>query len=261
MASLRLAEVELAGVDLADDVLDRRLVDADVDDVRDAHDRTDDVSRGRLEAVEAHLELLRRLAGDDLDCAEPLAHRVEVDRRAREEVHRALAREGVLHRLELAVVDDPPLVDDDDPLADVLDVAEVVRREHHGGAALGDERADEVPDAVLHRDVEPDRRLVEVEDLRVVQQRGGQVGTHALAEREAARDRGEDLLQLEELREVGNPLAIDVLGDIEDVAQEGQRLAHGDVPPELRALAEDDADVARVLDPLAMRDEAGDLDL
>src|SRR3954454_5002445 len=238
----RRAEVELAAVDLADDVIDRRLVDAHVDDVRDAHERADHVAGGRLEAVEAHLQLLRDLARHDLHAVEPLAHGIEVDRAAGEEVHRAVSGERVLHRLELAVVDDPALVDDDDPLADVLDVSEVVRRQHHRRAALGDELADELAHAILHGDVEADRRLVEVEDLRVVEERRREVGAHALAEREAARYRREDLLQLEQLREAGHSLAIHVLRDVEDVAQERERLAHGAVPPELRALAEDDAD-------------------
>src|SRR3954465_13749718 len=67
----RRAEVELAAVDLTDDVLDRRLVDAHVDDVRDAHDRADHVAGGRLEAVEAHLQLLRDLAPHHLHVAPP----------------------------------------------------------------------------------------------------------------------------------------------------------------------------------------------
>ena len=47
--------------------------------------------------------------------------------------------------------------------------------------------ADELAHGDLHRDVEPDGRLVEEEHLRPVEQRGGELALHPLAERELAR--------------------------------------------------------------------------
>ncbi len=50
----------------------------------------------------------------------------------------------------------------------------------------------------LGDDVQPDRRLVEEEELRVVQQRRRQVAAHALAERELAHRRVQERLELEQ---------------------------------------------------------------
>jgi hypothetical protein len=50
---------------------------------------------------------------------------------------------------------------------------------------LGDERADRF----LGHHVEPDRRLVEKHDARIVQHRRREIAAHALAERELAHRR------------------------------------------------------------------------
>ena len=46
---------------------------------------------------------------------------------------------------------------------------------------------DEVQDAAPGQDVEPERGLVEQQHLRLVQQRQGEVGAHALAQAQLAR--------------------------------------------------------------------------
>ena len=48
---------------------------------------------------------------------------------------------------------------------------------------------DELADRLLRDDVEPDRRLVQIDDSRVVQQRRREIAAHALAERELAHRR------------------------------------------------------------------------
>ncbi|OQA05361.1 MAG: hypothetical protein BWY66_02547 [bacterium ADurb.Bin374] len=45
----------------------------------------------------------------------------------------------------------------------------------------------ECADALLHQNVEPDRRLVEKQDTGTVQKGNGKLATHALSEREFAR--------------------------------------------------------------------------
>ena len=61
--------------------------------------------------------------------------------------------------------------------------------------------AQEVADAVLGHHVQPDGRLVQVEDLRIVQQRGRQVAAHALAERELAHGRAQERVEVEQVAE------------------------------------------------------------
>ena len=51
------------------------------------------------------------------------------------------------------------------------------------------------------------------------------------------------------------------LGNVVDAAKQLERFDDGNVPPELRALAEDDADVTRVLLPAFPRHDAGDAHL
>ena len=68
------------------------------------------------------------------------------------------------------------MIEDDQPVADVLELAEQVRRHDHRAAAVGD-RADQRAH-VLHADgVEAVGRLVEDDELGVADQRGGDAET------------------------------------------------------------------------------------
>ena len=72
--------------------------------------------------------------------------------------------------------------------------------------ALGVEGAQELTQPPLAHDVEPDGGLVEVEDLRVVQQCGRDVAAHPLAEAELP-DRGvEQVAEAEQLDVLGSRL-------------------------------------------------------
>ncbi len=173
---------------------------------------------------------------------------------------RAVRAVFIAQALELAVVDDGALVDQHDAPAEPFDVGEIVRRENDGGAQplvdVGDERADRF----LGHDVEADRRFVEVDDLRIVQQRGREIAAHALAERELAHRRRHEAVEIEDLDEVREVRAVAVARHPVDRAQQFERLAQRQVPIELAALAEDDADVAGVLPALLVRYDPGDLD-
>ena len=82
-----------------------------------------------------------------------------------------------------AVEEQPAFVDDDYPPAQRLDIGHVVARQQHRGAQASVVVLDEGADTLLHRDVEPDRRLVEEEHLRSVQQGGRDLDLHAFAKR------------------------------------------------------------------------------
>ena len=95
---------------------------------------------------------------------------------------RPLAAHRLLQRLQLAVVDHPAVVDDQDAPAQSLDVVEVVGRQQHRDALLGVQRGQELPHLGLADHIEADRGLVQVEDLRIVQQGRRQIASHPLAE-------------------------------------------------------------------------------
>ena len=144
-----------------------------------------------------------------------------------------------------------------DALAERLDVRHVVARQQHGrvvaAVVLGDERAD----PLLHRHVEPDRRLVEEEHLRPVQQRADHLDLHPLAEREVPHrlaDEVADVEQLDQLvaqrRELGTRDPVDRPVQLE-------RVERGQVPLELVAVAHHERDPAEEV-ALALRGDVAE---
>jgi hypothetical protein len=67
---------------------------------------------------------------------------------------------------ESAVHDDPTPVEDRDPIGEVFGLVQIVRREPHRRAVLG-EFLDGPPHLDARLGVEPGRRLVEEDDLRI----------------------------------------------------------------------------------------------
>src|SRR5918997_1513202 len=112
-------------------------------------------------------------------------------------------RRGATELVDAAVVEEAAVVDDQHAAAEVLDVGEVVGGEEDGDAALAVDAGEEVPDAGLGDDVEADRRLVEVEEGRVVEDGGGEVAAHPLAERELADGGVEEGIEVEQFAQLG----------------------------------------------------------
>ena len=125
------------------------------------------------------------------------------------------------------------------------------------GAALVVERAEELAQATLAHHVQADGRLVEVEHLGVVQQRGGDVAAHPLAEAELAHRGVELVAEVEQVDEPVEVLAVARRRDAVHLLEQVERVAQREVPPQRRALAEDDPDATRELDAVAARVEAG----
>src|SRR4029450_5806268 len=69
------------------------------------------------------------------------------------------------------------------------------------GTALAVGRLEELSDRSLADDVEADRRLVKVDDLRVMEQGGGPVAAHSLTQTELADGRVEQVRQFEQADE------------------------------------------------------------
>src|SRR3954469_10071910 len=158
--------------------------------------------------------------------------------------------------VEAAVEDEPAVVDQDDPLREPLDLGPVVGGQQDRAAALLHLVAQELPHLLLDHHVHADGRLVEEDDRRVVQQRGGQVAAHPLAEREmtdpGVPERGQ-FQYLVELLEAGG-----VFGPrhLVDVPEDRERLAHRQGPPQLGALPEHRADVTGVAFAILVRHHA-----
>jgi hypothetical protein len=74
------------------------------------------------------------------------------------------------------------VVDDEDPVAEPLDVTHVVRREQEGRAPFGPLGDEELAQPLLRQHVESDGRLVEDEQLRRVEQGRGELRAHPLAQ-------------------------------------------------------------------------------
>ena len=110
----------------------------------------------------------------------------------------ALAGDARAQLGERAVGQDLAVADHDHARAQRLDVVHVVRREDHRHAALAVEPLDEVADRELRDGVEADRRLVEEQDRRRVEQRRREIAAHALAEGELAHRHVEQRREVEQ---------------------------------------------------------------
>src|SRR5262249_49796639 len=99
---------------------------------------------------------------------------------------------------------------------------------------------------------EADRRLVEEEHLRAVNERRGELALHALAERELPRGLADEGPELEELGQLGDRLLELRARDVVDRAVVFERLSGRQIPDELLLLPEDEHDALqeRVLAPL-----------
>ena len=140
------------------------------------------------------------------------------------------------------------MADDDDPLRQRLDVVHVVGGEQDGDAALAVQALDHLAHGELRRRVQADGGLIEEEDRRLVQQGRGDLGAHALAERELAHRLVEEPLQAQEGDEFVAVAAVALRRQAVDVAQQVEAVGDWQVPPELGPLTEDDADLRHVGD-------------
>ena len=76
------------------------------------------------------------------------------------------------------------MIDHDHPFAQPLDVAGVMRREQHGDTFPLIHLQDQLADALLGDDIQANRRLIQKQDTRAVEQGRGDLAAHALAQRQ-----------------------------------------------------------------------------
>ncbi len=173
--------MRFAGVDAFDDFFDGLVFDQEVADFYRGEDLTDEVGGGDFYAIEAdavgefvHLIDFEAVAGEGIEADRLRAiFQGEFD---------LLGAEELLFELgEMAVVEDFAVVNDHDAAAEFFDVVEIVGGKEDGGAKFAIDGAQKMADVIFGDDVEADGGLVEKEEWRIVQERGGEIAAHAFA--------------------------------------------------------------------------------
>jgi hypothetical protein len=111
-----------------------------------------------------------------------------------------------------------------------------VAGQEHGRTVASGILGDEPANPPLRRDVQPQRRLVQKEHPRPVQQCPGQLALHPLAKGEIAHRLRQQRTQVEQFAQLISCLAELVLGDAEDGAVELEGVGDRNVPEKLVAL-------------------------
>jgi len=166
----------------------------------------------------------------------------------------------LLEHFDRAVVDERSVVDEHDAPAEALDVGEIVRREDDRRAALTVDLGDELANRLFGHDVQADRRLVQIDDDGVVHHGGGEVAAHALAQRKLPHRRVQKVAQFEQRGEGVEVAAVALGRHGVDRAEQLERFDERQIPVELAALPEDDADVPCVGLALCVGHQTGDFD-
>src|SRR5271157_1347638 len=245
-----------AQIDALDDFLNGLLFHQQVAHLERVHNLANHVGAGMLLAFKADQvgELIDALADDSVR----FNLRQARDLRAvfQKEFHLIVLGQALLHLLQVAVKQDASLVDDDDAFGELLNVGEVVRGQQHRGAFRAIDLLEEFTDALLGHHVQPDGGLVQEKQRRIVQQGSGQITAHSLAQTQRADGRVQIFLEVEHFTENIQAPAIIRVGDFVDLFEQFERFDDGDIPPELGALAENHANVFRVMAALAIGNES-----
>ena len=102
-------------------------------------------------------------------------------------------------------------------------------------------------DALLHRHVEPDRRLVEEQHLRQVQQRADHFHLHPLAQRQIPHGLTHEILDVEQVDQLVARLEEILAAQAVDRAVELERVERREIPLQLVAIPHHERDLAQVV--------------
>src|SRR5579885_2400629 len=148
--------------------------------------------------------------------------------------------------------------DHDDAFGQRLDIVHIVRGENDGYAVVAVEALDELAHRELRGRIEPDRRLIEKQNRRAMEHRGGDLASHPLAERELPNRLIEQPLEPHQPDHLVAGTPVFRFRNVVDVAQEIEAVDHREIPPQLRALPENHADSRDVADSITPRREPVD---
>ena len=100
---------------------------------------------------------------------------------------------------------------------------------------------------LLGHHIQPDRRLIQQQQARLVQQRCGHLAAHALAKRQLAHRGFEQVADLKGFRQKTNALLHFAVFHFVDLAKQVEGVDRRQVIPQLRALSKDGADMVSQL--------------
>ena len=108
----------------------------------------------------------------------------------------AVFPKSLFDRFDGTIINNSSIVDDDDTLAQLLDIAKVMCGQHDRHS-FGDALSlNKVPDAFLHDQIQADGWFIQINDLRLMDQRRSQFRAHLLSERHIAHWNLQQLIQL-----------------------------------------------------------------
>ena len=192
------------GVDFADDFFHGWVGDVDVGEGFSGHDALDDSLDGRFVVVEFEFDPVSTLF-EDSDAGQGEGF---VEGFGKANVEDFAAEVLAFENGSAVVEDDPAVINDNDPLAQVFDVASIVAGEKDGGVFGGVEGADGVADLLLGDDIKANGGFVEKDDARPVEEGGGDFTFHALAQAEFADGDLEEVTDLEGFDQEIAPLLV-----------------------------------------------------
>ena len=105
------------------------------------------------------------------------------------------------------------------------------------------------PDAALGQDIQPDGRLVQVQDLRAVQKRGDQLHLHPLAQRKPPHLHLQQAAHVQKAGQLVQRAPVPGLVDLVDAAVQLKGVQRGQVGPELGLLPHHDGKPALIIPP------------
>ena len=164
-------------------------------------------------------------AGQPAEGADAAVEPVELDPEDR------LALDAPLQLVGRAEGEDPAVVDDRDPVAQLVGLGHVVgRQEDRPAGDRGLPGEDELANGARGGDVEAERRLVEEEDPRVVEEAAGEVHLLALAGREGADPLLLLLVEPDRLDQLVDPVPAVARRQPVELAEHPELLADGQDP-------------------------------
>ena len=144
----------------------------------------------------------------------------------------------VNQRVQRTVLNDFTLVDDNNPLAQLLDIAQVVGGQDNGGLAALIDLLDELPDGVFRLHIQTDGGLVQKQDLRRMEHGRHQIAPHPLTKRELPHRGVDKTVDLKNLIEHSQIIGIGSIINLVNTFQQLKSFTQPQVPVQLAALSE-----------------------
>src|SRR5215467_690743 len=163
------------------------------------------------------------------------------------------------HLGDWAVAENSSIADDDHAPGQGLNVVHVVRRKDHCHAPIAIEALDEFPQRKLGVSVETYRRFIQEQDRGRVQHGSRYVAPHSLTKRELPHRLLQQLINLQQIDERFGGWAKLRFWHAVNIAKQLEAIDDRKIPPQLCALAKDNADASNVKDAFVPGNESIDL--